>query len=526
MGNGGTTRLGRTHSRSRDAHTDLRRGANTRHRSNAPGVVHLSAECWPYARTGGMGEVVSTLARHQVSAGQCAAIVIPLYGLVRDAGYPVEPVGDRFDVRIGERVESVQIKRVMRTHDQTPEPSVFFVDHPDFAERPGIYGELGGDYPDNVRRFALFSAAALMALPRLAPAARVVHAHDWHAALALTYLRTTLQESREHRSLASVLSVHNAAFQGHAAPDAVREIGLPESLYDWRWLEWYGRTNLLKGGVAFADIVTTVSPTHASELRSELGGFGLDGSFRDLGDRLRGIVNGIDDRVWDPRTDVHLPASYSRENLSGKAACKAALQEAFGLPIRPDVPLLVVCARLTAQKGFDLLLESTLLSREHGQSRDVQVAILGEGEERYALALGERARTAPERVAVRLDFSDALEHLLMAGADMCLVPSVYEPCGLTQMRAQRYGAIPIAHRVGGLADTIDDGVSGVLFDPYTSHAFEEALDRALARFADPTAWRAMRRAAMNRDFGWAGSVRQYVDAYRAALARQGEIDRG
>ncbi|MFN8583053.1 MAG: glycogen/starch synthase [Gemmatimonadaceae bacterium] len=480
----------------------------------------MSAECWPYARTGGLGEAVSTLARHQLLGGQEAVVVMPLYRVVRDA-YQLETVGEPFAVSLGGRAERVTVQRLTGASDAAAAPSVFFVAHADFTERAGLYGEDGVDYADNGRRFALFSAAALAALPNIAPNASVVHAHDWHAALTIAYLRTTFARSDRYRRLGAVLSVHNAAYQGHSGPDTLPDLGLAPTLYDWRWFEWFGRTNLLKGSLAFADMVTTVSPTHAEELRSELGGFGLHGTFLDLGDRLRGIVNGIDQCVWDPRTDGHLPARYSHENLLGKRRCKSALQEAFGLPVRADAPLVAMCARLTAQKGFDLLLESSLL-RDHTTAsrlrRDVQVAILGRGEERFARLLSERASACPDRVAVRLDFTDELEHLLMAGADMCLVPSLFEPCGLTQMRAQRYGAIPIAHRVGGLADTIDDGVSGFLFTPYAAPAFEASLDRSLMRFADTPWWRQMMRAAMRRDFGWARSVREYCEVYRRAVA--------
>ena len=491
--------------------------------SEAPSVVHVSAECWPYARTGGLGEAVSTLARHQIVSGQRAAVVMPLYRAVREA-HPLETVGEPFAVSLGGRTEQVRVMRLTGASEEAAEaPPVFFVAHPDFTERAGFYGEDGVDYPDNGRRFALFSIAALAALPRIVPNASVVHAHDWHAALTIAYLRTTFARADRHRRLGAVLSVHNAAYQGHSGPDTLHDLGLPEALYDWRWFEWYGRTNLLKGGLAFADMVTTVSPTHAEELRSELGGFGLHGTFVELGDRLRGIVNGIDQRVWDPSTDRHLPAQYSHQDLLGKRRCKSALQQAFGLPVRPDAALIAMCARLTAQKGFDLLLESSLLARGDGVShsrprRDVQLVMLGQGEERYARVLSERASAAPHHVAVRFDFSDALEHLLMAGADMCLLPSLFEPCGLTQMRAQRYGAIPIAHRVGGLADTIADEVSGFLFTQYTAPAFEESLDRSLARFAGAPSWRRMMRTAMTRDFGWARSVREYGEVYRRALA--------
>ena len=480
-------------------------------------VVHLTAECWPFARTGGLGEAVRTLAQHQVLAGQAATVVMPLYRAVRDAGHALVPLAGVPDipVRLGTRDEWVGFRR---SGDAAPRnaPRFIFVEHPAFVERAGIYGEQGVDYSDNVWRYALFVMAALSALPRIAPEARVLHAHDWHAALAPAYLRTHFGLSPYHRRLGAVLSVHNAGFQGHCVPESMATLGLPASLYDWRLFEWHGRVNLLKGGLAFADLVTTVSPTHAAELRTELGGFGLHGAFDALGARLVGILNGIDQAAWDPATDPSLPARFSAGDLSGKRCCKAALQQAFGLPPRDDVPIVAMCARLAAQKGYDVLLGSRALADE-----GTQFVFVGQGEERFRQALAERASAAPHRIAARFDFGDALEHLLLAGADLCLMPSSYEPCGLTQMRAQRYGTIPVAHRIGGLADTIEHGVTGFLFAPYTTEALDGAMALALAHFAQPATWRRIVGAAMARDFGWKRSVAEYAAAYDKAVARRG-----
>lgn len=474
-------------------------------------MVHVTAECWPFARSGGLGEAVSTLAAHQARGGQAVSIVLPAYRAVREAGYALEPMSGYFSVRIGLRGERV---RLLRLAGQGSGPRVYFVEHPDFAERDGLYGENGGEYADNPRRFALFGMSALTVLPRIGASARVLHLHDWHAALSAAYLRTAFAASDYHRRLAVVLSVHNAGYQGHCTQETLPALGLPESLYDWRLFEWYGRVNLLKGGLAMSDGVVTVSPTHARELRTELGGFGLHGAFTALGDRLHGIVNGIDQRTWCPAVDPCLPARYTSEDLAGKRRCKAELQRAFGLPERDDVALVAMCSRLTAQKGLDLLLSSELLGR-----RDMQFLFLGEGETRYAQALLARASRCPAHVAVRFDFADALEHLLIAGADLLLAPSVYEPCGLTQMRAQRYGTVPVAHRVGGLADTIEDEVTGFLFAPFTLQAFEQTMTHSLERFRDTPAWREIMRNAMARDFGWERSALAYLSVYRRAIAR-------
>jgi starch synthase len=309
------------------------------------------------------------------------------------------------------------------------------------------------------------------------------------------------------------VSIHNPGYQGHFGPASMFDLGLPLELYNWRQLEWYGKVNFLKGGLAFTDWAVTVSPTQAAELRTPGGGFGLHHTFIELRDRLVGILNGIDQRVWDPAQDRQITARYSAEQLEGKQRCKAALQRSFGLPQRKKTPIIGMTGRLVTQKGLDLILASWGLL-----GTDTQFVFLGSGEPRYEQALVELARAAPERIGVQLDFTDRLEHRLMAGSDMFLMPSLYEPCGLTQMRAQRYGSLPIARRVGGLADTIEDGVTGFLFDPYDPMVFEKAAFRALDRFSRPAEWTAMMRDAMARDFGWERSVAAYAEVYRKAVA--------
>ena len=477
-------------------------------------VVHISAECWPFARTGGLGEVVSTLASHHAGEGLPSAVVLPFYRHVADSIPERELVVEDVAVTIADRSERVHVWRAARG---ARDHETFLIEHPAFTERAGIYGESGVDHPDNPERFALFCMAALTVLPRLAPDASIVHAHDWHAALVPVHLRTAFAASAFHLGLASVLSVHNAAFHGHASSDRMAALNLPAELYDWRLLEWYGRVNLLKGGLAFADVVTTVSETHARELVTPMGGFGLHEAFAALGERLVGIANGLDQTVWNPATDAALAARYTSSALGGRHRCRIALQRTFGLAEGDDRPILAMCARLTAQKGLDLVLGSDLLSRD-----DVQVVILGEGEARYLDALRARADSAHGRIAIHSPFSEPLEHVLLGGADALLMPSRYEPCGLAQMRAQRYGVLPIAHRVGGLADTIEDGVTGFLFDRYTPSALHEVVQRALAVRADGQAWRRMMHAAMARDFGWKRPAQAYRQVYqRAAMIRRG-----
>jgi starch synthase len=481
------------------------------------GVVHLVAELAPYARTGGLGEAVNSLATFQAAERMSVSVVMPLYKKARANAGPLEPVGEPFLVHVGFRPEPAQLFRLTPSSDGTdptavPRPAIYFIHNAHYFDREGIYGE-GGDYPDNPRRFAFFCAAALAALPRIANGPLILHSHDWHTALATIYLRTWYAGHPFHQQISTVLSVHNAGYQGYFPQSTMADIGLPWALFNVDQLEWYGKTNLLKGGMSFADAVTTVSRTHANELRTPAGGFGLHDAFLALRDRFVGIVNGIDQRVWNPETDVHITARYSAKDMSGKAICRQALQNAYGLPERTGVPIFCMSARLVAQKGLDLILADTGLF-----NLDAQFIFLGAGEKKYVDALGRARDRWPDKVRVDTGFSDVKEHHLMAGGDILLMPCQYEPCGLTQMRAQRYGVLPVARCIGGLADTVDDGLTGFLFDEYDAGAFARAAARAVRQYGEQRGWTRMMKEAMSRDFAWERSEERYLSVYRGVLA--------
>jgi starch synthase len=472
-------------------------------------VVHLAAEYFPYARTGGLAEAVAGLARFQVQAGVRTAAIMPLYRAAREVAGDLEPVGEPFQVQLGPRQEPA---RLMREIVPRPGGRIHFIEHAGFFDREKLYGDSRGDYEDNPERFAFFARAALQALPRISEGPLLLHAHDWHAALALVYLRTEFSADPWYAGIRTFLSVHNAGYQGHYPPSLLPKIGIPWERFTWEQLEWYGKVNLLKGGLVFADAAVTVSPNHSKELRTPAGGFGLQEVFDWMGPRFGGIINGIDQRAWDPAADAHIALPFSRTDLSNKAACKTALQRTFGLDVRPDLPVFVMAARLVTQKGIQILLESPVLHH-----LPAQFAFRGAGEARWEEALTAVAHRAPGRIAVNTKFTDHLEHVLMAGGDACLMPCQYEPCGLTQMRAQRYGALMVARRVGGLADTIEDGVTGLLFDGFAAEPFLGAMVRALDRFAQPEEWGRMMQVAMARDFSWERSVEAYLAHYRLVL---------
>jgi starch synthase len=473
-------------------------------------VVHVAAEYAPYARTGGLAEAVSGLARWQAGGGVPVAVIVPLYRAVRHTAPTLLPVGRAMTLAFGPRTERF---RLFRIPPSPGTPRVFFIEHDGYFDRGGLYGAGGLDFGDNGMRFGFLACAAIAALPRVSRLPPVLHAHDWHAALAPVYLRTRFAGDAYYDAVRSVLTVHNAAFHGHFPQEILRVIGLPDTLYDWRLLEWYGRVNFLKGGMAFADAVATVSATHAVELRAPLGGFGLEGAFHALGDRLVGITNGIEQERWDPEHDPHLPATYWIADLSGKRRCKASVQRAFGLPQHQNVPLIGMAARLVTQKGLDLVVGNTALV-----ASGAQFIFAGRGEARFESALTDLAAHSHQRVGVKLQFNERLAHRLVAGSDLFLVPSLYEPCGLTQMEAQRMGTLPIARRVGGLADTIEDGLTGFLFDAFTPQALANAVRRAMAVYRQPARWEAMVRDAMVRDFSWASAAAAYSALYRRVLA--------
>lgn len=472
-------------------------------------IIHLVAEYWPFARTGGLAEAVRGLAEYQVAAAQPVAVVMPLHREVRTRETALTPVGAPYEVALGSTRTQAQLYR-HTGHEAAPD--VYFIGHDGFFDRPGVYGD-GHDYPDNPLRFAFFSRAALEALPRIAPDAAVLHAHDWHATLAIVYLRHSYARRSFYDRIGGVITVHNAAFQGLFGYDLLERIGLPPSLYDWRMMEWYGHVNVLKGGLALCDTATTVSPTHAAELRTPAGGFGLHEHYAAMGGRFLGILNGIDDDFWNPSTDPFITAHFSSADPASKARCKRGVQRTYGLRQRVRAPLVAMSARMVEQKGLELILAD-----DHLLEADAQFVFLGRGEPRYERALVEFAGRAPDRVIVPLAFTERAEHRLLAGADILLMPSLFEPCGLTQMRAQRYGALPVARRVGGLSDTIQDDVTGFLFDAYRADAFEAALGRAVTAYHHRTRWDGLVRQAMRLDHSWRPSATAYQRVYAGAAA--------
>jgi len=391
------------------------------------------------------------------------------------------------------------------------------VDCPELYDRDALYAVANVDYADNPRRFAFLTRAALEFAARGSPAPSVVHAHDWQAGLAPVYLRTMYRSHPVLGAIPSVFTIHNLAYQGVFEADWLPRLDLGWELLAIDRLEYWGRISFLKGGINDADCITTVSRRYAEEIQTPAFGFGFDGILRHRRADLAGILNGIDTREWDPASDPALPAPFSAEDLSGKAAAKAALLSRFGLPadeVALRRPLIGMVSRMVDQKGFDLIAAAADQLPELAAS----FVVLGTGDPRYQTMWTSLAAAHPETIAARIGFDETLAHLVEAGADMFLMPSRFEPCGLNQMYSMRYGTVPVVRAVGGLADTVTSK-TGFTFQEYSPARLVGALHAALTAFGNLRTWRALQRAGMRQDFSWDRSAKEYVKIYDRALKK-------
>ena len=477
-------------------------------------VLHVAAELYPWVKTGGLGDVVAALPPALAEQGVDVRLCLP--------GFPA--FLDAFSTNDAVRLATpFTAERVRVAHTYLPNSRVgaYLIDHPAFYDRAGgpYGGPDGRDWPDNYRRFGLLGwvAAALGhgADPNWRP--DIVHAHDWHAGLAPAYLKAGAAPA------ASIMTAHNLAYPGYFPAGAFPELSLPADFFGIDGIEFYGGVSFLKAGLAYADRLTTVSPTYAEEIKTAKFGAGLDGFLRQRAGALSGILNGVDPTVWDPSNDPALPAPYGIDDAeSGKAAAKAALRKRLYLADAPG-PIFGVVSRLAPQKGLDLLLEAVPELVGGG----AQLALLGSGDRDLETGFADAARAHHGSVGVEIDYDEALSRLIIAGSDVMVVPSRFEPCGLTQLYALRYGALPLVRRTGGLADTVVDATTpslanktatGFVFDAATPDTLVATLARATALHADRGRWRQMMRTAMAQDFSWAQSARQYVALYRELIA--------
>ena len=484
-------------------------------------VLFVSSEVQPFMKTGGLADVSASLPHALAELGHDVRILMPAYGDVLDRVTDSSPVPGWQNPLIGVPT------RLLETRLPNSRVPVWLLEAPSFSDRPGnpYLTADGQAHADNAARFDLLARAATAVaggFTDLAWQPDVVHCNDWQTGLIPVHMLL-------HRvPAATVYTVHNLGYQGLFPMDTRTELGLPAWLWHPEALEFYDHLSFMKGGAVFADRLTTVSPTYAAEIQTSAHGWGLEGLFHQRAADLTGILNGIDHRAWDPATDPHLPVHFDAADLGGKAENKARLQAEMGLAEEPDVPLLGFISRLADQKGVDLLLGALGEMLEQG----VQLAVLGSGEHTYENALTRFADHYPGRVAVRIGFDEGLAHRIEAGADIFLMPSRFEPCGLNQLYSLRYGTVPVVRAVGGLADSVVDATpehlhageaTGVTFSGETPAALATAVARAVALYRDPGTWRRLQQTGMDRDFTWQRSAAAYVDQYAAAVDRRARI---
>ena len=476
-------------------------------------ILMIASEAVPFSKTGGLADVAGALPLALRGLGHEVGVVLPLYRMTRLENS--ETLFPALTIPLGPHTHFPSIRTVVHHGVR-----FYFVAYPPYFDRGALYGTPAGDYPDNAERFALFSRAALE-IAQLHFQPDVFHCHDWQSALAPVLLRSLYGRSPAIGRTPVLFTIHNLGYQGLFRPEVLAQIGLPAGLFTMDGLEFYGKVNLLKGGLVFSDALNTVSRGYAREIQTEEYGFGLDGLLRHRSLVLSGILNGVDYAHWNPATDKHLAARYSPEDLGGKRECKRDLLGVFGLPAANlDRPLVGIVSRLSAQKGADLIEEAAaeLLAL------DFALVVLGSGDAVYEELFRTLAARYPEKVAVRIAYDDAVAHKIEAGADMFLMPSRYEPCGLNQIYSLKYGTVPIVRATGGLDDTVENfdpatgkGV-GFKFQDYTGPALVGAVRAALATFRRPEQWRRLVANGMAQDYSWGASAAQYFKLYEGLVA--------
>ena len=476
-------------------------------------IVFVASESVPYSKTGGLADVVGALPKAVASLGYEVEVFIPRYkvtkpgALLTDAGSVTAPLSGGF------KFASIQIA------SSANGVRTYLMDCPELFDRDQLYMANGKDYPDNAQRFAAFSIGALEFIKRSSTAPAVIHCHDWQSALVPVYLRSLYAEDPFYRNTSVLFTIHNIGYQGLFPPEIMAQISINPNLFRIEGLEYYGKVNLLKGGIVFSDYVSTVSQKYAQEIQTDEYGHGLEGVLRNRADRLVGILNGVDYEDWNPATDKLIAANYYPGDMKGKEICKKALLEKLGAR-NPDLdrPVLGIVSRFVRQKGFDLIAQvADELMRE-----EIYIAALGTGEPEYEELFRALSAKYPDKFLVSVAYDNTLAHQIEAGADMFLMPSRYEPCGLNQIYSMKYGTVPVVRATGGLDDTVQpfDGEKGTgfRFRQYSPVALLACLQRAIATFRDRDAWLKLQQNCMQEDFSWTQSAKKYASLYENLYA--------
>jgi starch synthase len=489
-------------------------------------IVVASSEAAPFSKTGGLADVASALPKALAKIGHDVTVIVPHYPQIHAKNPDPPPIDDTgIIIRVPVGQKTVEAK-ILRSFIPGSRVAVYLIEQSGYFDRPSLYVENDQDYRDNCERYVFFSRAVLEAVDRLRLAPDIVHANDWQTGLIPALVAIESRKNPGHESLASVFTIHNMAFQGRFWHWDMNLTRLDWKYFNWQQMEFFGHLNLLKTGIAFADMITTVSPTYAREIQTPEFSYGLHGALSARRSDLVGILNGVDTEVWNPTTDRYIAMTYGVDTVDvGKATCKAALQKRLGLPVRPETPLFGSVSRMTGQKGFSLI----------GQCADVlldeniQMAFLGTGDPRYESLLSQLAADHPDKVSTTLGYDEELSHQIEAGCDVFLMPSEFEPCGLNQMYSLIYGTVPIVRAVGGLADSVIDAsdanranntANGFSFPDFRGESLFWNICRARTLYADKTAWRRIQQAGMRRDWSWNRSAEDYVRVYERAIAKR------
>lgn len=480
-------------------------------------ILYVCSELAPLVSTGGLADVAAALPRALKRLGHDVRVCLPCYNILPD-----EVRGEHHCLCVADLGSKTQYGSLRVSKVPGTDIPLYLIDHEVYFGRGNPYGYGAYEYNDNAERFCFFCLAILHGIPQLHWRPDVVHCHDWHTAALPAFIKTRVAHTPAWRSMATLFTIHNLAYQGRYKSHLLPSTGFGWDLFTPDCLEFYGDFNLMKAGIAFASKINTVSPRYAKEIQTPEYGEGLDGLLKKREKSLTGILNGVDYTVWNPLTDKHIPAPYSFDDLSGKMVCKKALQSTLGLPQR-DVPVFGMVSRLYWQKGIDLLVGAIDRIMQH----DVQMVILGSGDPYFEQPLWQAAQRYPDKMRIVFRFDVALSHLIEAGSDFFVMPSRFEPCGLSQLYSLAYGTIPVVRETGGLADSVTDTTdstlakgtaTGILFGPRTPEALAEGIERAVAVYNTPKVFHAVRINGMKQDFSWERSSKEYVKLYKKAVA--------
>lgn len=480
-------------------------------------VLILSSEVAPFAKTGGLADVVGALPPHLKKQGCETFVMMPYYRQVIQGKFDIKPTGKSVTVPIRDRAITGEIFEG-RINSTVP---IYFIRQDAYYHREGLYGTPKGDHHDNCERFVFFARAALAAVKALALKPDVIHCNDWQSALVPVYLKTTHAADPELARIATLLTIHNLAYQGLFWHLDLPLIGLDWTYFTPEYLEFYGKINVLKGGIVLSTLINTVSKKYAEEIQTSDYGCGLEGVLADRKHDLYGVLNGVDYDEWSPEADKFIATKFSPDDLSGKKRCKTDLQQACQLPVT-DAPLIGCISRLADQKGFDLI--ATAIADI--MAMNLQMVILGTGEQHYHDLLTRIGQKYPKKISVNIKFDNRLAHQIEAGSDMFLMPSRYEPCGLNQLYSLKYGTIPVVRSTGGLADTITDctpdnleagTANGFAFEKYDADELLKTIKRAVKTYSDKHTWRRLMLGGMKQDWSWSRSALEYVKLYEKAV---------